>query len=404
MDSLRHTCIWFYHRGMIESPAAFVALLLLLAGLVPVVAGHWKWRWFEVLPPIVISYMATTVLAVAGCWRPTPEIQATQKLLLANLLPALIFLLLVRCDLRAVAALGPRVLLAFACATGSILVGFVTAWLLWRPLLPADGWRVLAAVGAGWVGGTANLVAVSHAVDAPAEALSLALVTDTVCYTAWVILLFGTVPLAPRFNRWMNAPALGDRAEPARTAAVAPAAVAPGHVLVWLGIGLAVGSAAAAVAARLPAEGVLTATSWTLLIATVAGAVAALTPLRRLPGSDPIAAALLAVVVVAMASQGSVAGLTRAPVFVLAGFTVMACHAALMLLAARLLRLDLALCGIASLANIGGIGSAPLLAATYSPALAPVGVLLALLGYFAGTAAGLGLATLLPALGTGGGG
>jgi uncharacterized membrane protein len=74
-----------------------------------------------------------------------------------------------------------------------------------------------------------------------------------------------------------------------------------------------------------------------------------------------------------------------------------------MVLAARLLRLDLALCGIASLANVGGVASAPLLAAAHAPGLAPVGVLLALLGYFLGTAAGLGLAALLPALAKGGG-
>jgi len=69
---------------------------------------------------------------------------------------------------------------------------------------------------------------------------------------------------------------------------------------------------------------------------------------------------------------------------------------------AKLLRLDLGLCGVASLANVGGVGSAPILAAAHSPALVPVGNLLGLRGYVIGTAAGLGLAALLPALGSGG--
>jgi uncharacterized membrane protein len=69
-----------------------------------------------------------------------------------------------------------------------------------------------------------------------------------------------------------------------------------------------------------------------------------------------------------------------------------------MLLAARLFRFDLAVCGIASLANIGGVASAPLLAAAYSPLLAPVGVLLAMLGYLLGTGGGIWLASVLKAL------
>jgi uncharacterized membrane protein len=74
-----------------------------------------------------------------------------------------------------------------------------------------------------------------------------------------------------------------------------------------------------------------------------------------------------------------------------------------MIAAARLLRLDLGLCSVASLANVGGVGSAPILAAAHGRELVPVGILLGLFGYVVGTAAGLGLAALLPALGSGGG-
>jgi len=307
--------------------------------------------------------------------------------------------MLVRCDLRTVAALGPRVLGAAACSTLSIVVGVIVAWLLWRPWLAADGWQVLASLGATWTGGTANLVAVSRAIDSPADTVSLALVADTVCYTGWVLALFASVPLAARFNRWAGA--VDSASVVARPAVPRVERFVPADAAVWLGAGLLVGAAAAAVAGLLPAFGVLTATSWTLLIVTAAGALAASTPLARLPGSDAVASVLLAVVVVTMASSASLDGLTRAPAFVAAGATVLAIHAALMVAAARLFRLDLALCGIASLANVGGVGSAPVLAAAHAPALAPVGVLLGLLGYVVGTPVGLALAALLPRLGGG---
>lgn len=387
---------------MIESPSLFAAVLLLVAGLFPALAARVPVRLFEVVPPIVISYVVATALAVAGCWRASPEIVAVQEMTLTSLMPPLVFALVVRCDLRAVAALGPRVLVAFACAAASILGGVVIAWAVWRPWLPAEAWRGMASVGSGWVGGTANLVAVSDAVDASPELVSMALITDTVCYTIWVLTLFGTVPLASRFNAWMGAAAISPTAATDDDAVAASTPTASGDVLLWLALGLLAGAGAQAMAAHLPTGGVLSAKSWTLLLVTLAGILAALTPLRRLPGADAVAAALLAVVVVTMASQGSFAGMAQAPIFILAGLTALAVHALAMVLAARVFRLDLALCGIASLANVGGVGSAPLLAAAHAPALAPLGVLLALLGYVVGTAAGLTLARLLVAIGLGG--
>ncbi|MFM7207979.1 MAG: DUF819 domain-containing protein [Planctomycetaceae bacterium] len=384
---------------MTDAPVVFAAILLLVAGVVPAVAARFPARLFEFLPPIVLSYAASTLLAMAGCWRSSPGIDAVRSAILGHLLPALVFLMLVRCDLRAVAALGPRVLLAAACSTVSILAGIVVAWLAWRPLLPAEGWQVFAALGATWVGGTANLVAVSRALDAEADTVSLALVTDTVGYTIWVLMLFASVPLASRFNRWAGA---ADSAAAVAVPRAAAGRLVPGGVLAWLGGGMLVGAAAAALADRLPAFGVITATSWTLLIVTAAGCLAGLTPLARMPGADAISSALLSLVVVTMASQASLEGLEQAPAFVAAGLTILAVHAALLVLAARVLKLDLALCGIASLANVGGVGSAPVLAAAHAQSLAPVGVLLGLLGYVVGTPAGLALAAFLPRLGGGG--
>lgn len=51
--------------------------------------------------------------------------------------------------------------------------------------------------------------------------------------------------------------------------------------------------------------------------------------------------------------------------------------------------LDLFTCGVASLTNIGGVASAPILAAAYSEALVPIGFLMALMGYIVGTGGGL---------------
>ena len=65
---------------------------------------------------------------------------------------------------------------------------------------------------------------------------------------------------------------------------------------------------------------------------------------------------------------------------------------------AKLFRFDLYLCGISSLAHIGGVAATPVLAASYSRALVPVGILLALLGYILGTGFGLLVASIMSTL------
>jgi uncharacterized membrane protein len=222
---------------------------------------------------------------------------------------------------------------------------------------------------------------------------------DAVCYSVWVLVLFSSVPLQKLFNNRMGVTALAERMAPELR--VEPSSgLDTGAVLLWLGIGLLVGKAADALAALLPVSDILSRSSWTMLLATVFGLAASLTPLRRVTGSMSISGALLAFVVAALASGATFSGLTSAPLFIAAGFLVLGLHGVFMVVAARLLRFDLALCGIASLSNVGGVASAPLLAAAYSPVLAPLGVLLAMLGYLLGTGGGLLLASIFQRVGT----
>ena len=148
----------------------------------------------------------------------------------------------------------------------------------------------------------------------------------------------------------------------------------------------------------MPATTFFTNTTWTVLIASVVGLVVARTALARIPGPVPLASGLLAVLVAVLASQSNFQGMAAAPLFVLCGLCVLLIHIGLLVLAARVFRFDLHLCGLASLAQIGGVASAPLLAATYSQALVPIAVLMAMLGLILGTGIGLFMASVLSAL------
>ncbi|HEY1140840.1 MAG TPA: DUF819 family protein [Lysobacter sp.] len=380
---------------MIDTVWPYVAVLLLAAGLFPTLERRYGWRLFSVLPPIVLTYLFVTALAVSGTWQASDDIAAAQRTLTAQLLPALLFLLMIGCDLRAILRLGPRMLAVFACAMVSILAAIAIVYLLFRHALPAQGWMMLSALSATWTGGSANLVAVKQSIGLPDNLLPSVLLADALCYSVWVVVLFSAGRFAPAFDRWTRA----DTRPPLPvTETHATGSAGAGNVLLWLGVALAVGNVSSVLAARLPVSGMLTTTAWTVLIATIAGLVLARTTAARSPVPAPLASAMLALLVAVLASQSNFAGLATAPLFVAAGFCVLLLHVVMLALLARLFRFDLYLCGIASLAQIGGVATAPVLAATYSRSLVPAAVLLATLGLVLGTGVGLSMAGLLSSL------
>ncbi|RUM70714.1 MAG: hypothetical protein DSZ09_04080, partial [Sulfurovum sp.] len=101
------------------------------------------------------------------------------------------------------------------------------------------------------------------------------------------------------------------------------------------------------------------------------------------------------IIVALIASRANFSELSQAPLYIFAGFIIISIHILFMLLFAKLFHLDLFSLGIASLANIGGIASAPILASAYSKALIPIGVLMAMIGYIVGTFGGLMVGVVL---------
>lgn len=380
---------------VIQTVWPFLGLMLVVAGFFPALERRFGWRIFNVLPPIVLVYLLVTALAIAGVWQVNAPIKAAQSMLVGHLVPALLFLLMINCDLRAIFALGPRVLGVFACTSVSLFVAFLATFLLYRHWLPGDAWHPLAALSGSWVGGTANMIGVKQAIGMSDPHLAMSLLTDAICYSMWVVVLFSVARLAPAFNRWTRARSSGELVV-AEVANSGP--TTPENVLLWLGVALLVTALARLLGGMLPASEMVSATTWTILLSTAAGLAVAHTPLAKFPGAGSISGAMLIFVVAVLASQSNFHGLGEAPLYLLCGVTVIALHALLLALFARLFHFDLYLCGIASLAHIGGVAAAPVLAASYARTLVPVGILLALLGYILGTGFGLLMASLMAML------
>ena len=97
--------------------------------------------------------------------------------------------------------------------------------------------------------------------------------------------------------------------------------------------------------------------TWTVLFVTVVA------PLGKVAGSGEVSSLLLYAVIGLLASRASLLELGEAPAWIATGFIVLGIRAVLMLIICKLLKLDLFTAGVASLANIGGTASAPVLAA-----------------------------------------
>jgi uncharacterized membrane protein len=217
------------------------------------------------------------------------------------------------------------------------------------------------------------------------------LLIDSIDYAIWVMILLALVPFAKKFNLWSKADTstIDEVGERLALKEEAKKPMGFNSLFILLSVGLGVSFLAQYGASFLPTTSFLTTTTWVVIIATLTGILFAMTPLAKLSGSSVLANIMLYLIVALIASRANFTELTEAPLYIMAGFVIIAIHVSIMVLFAKFFKLDLFSLGVASLANIGGVASAPILASAYSKALIPIGVLMAMMGYIVGTFGGL---------------
>ena len=376
---------------MITSAFPFIVLLIFLAGSLKLIESKSRLKIFQLLPAIVVLYFTIMVLSTLGLWQQTQEINTAYKTLKVNILPAMIFLMLLNADLRQIRKLGSKIIFAFLASSLSIAVAFVLAYSLFLPMMNAESWKTFAALSGSWMGGTGNMAAIQMALDVPDSSMGYTLLIDSIDYAIWVMLLLALVPFAKKFDNWVGTDTskLDQVAEALSEQKQEIVGDQTTSLLFLLGLSLLVSVTTQYLATTLPTSVFFTTTTWTVILVTIIGVSAALTPLSRLFGATELSNIMLFLIVSLIASRADFAELTQAPLYILMGLSILLFHGLMMVAFAKLFKFDLFTCGIASLANIGGVASAPILAAAYSRALIPIGVLMALLGYVIGTGGGL---------------
>lgn len=386
---------------MIKDGFQFMAFIMLFVGILVWLEQKYKTgKFFKYVPALIIIYFGAMILSTFHVWdMSVASVSGARGAIKTAILPAMIFLMLLRADLRDIAKLGPRMILSFFAATLSIIIGFIVAFLIFKGMLAANAAKTFGALAGSWIGGVQNMAAVMEALGLNESGMGYTLLIDSIDYSMWIMLLLALVPLAAKFNVWTKADTSKiDDINKHLTVKFDTISkeVNYHHILLLLGISFGVTALAQVIAPYMPAF--LDTTAWTIILVTIAGIICAMTPLGLIPGAPAVSNVLLYTLIALIASNANFAELTQAPAYIVAGFVILAIHGILMLLIAKLFKLDLFTCGIASLANIGGVASSPVLAAAYSQALVPIAVLMALIGVITGTFLGIGVSNILSML------
>lgn len=395
--------------ALVTDPVQTAAVLCaVLAGVFALSRVKALSKLFEFVPPVIWAYFVPMVLTTVGVTQPYADgyTNPAYDLFGYVLLPMALFLLMLTIDLKAIASLGKMALIMLLVGTLGIVIGGPIAFLTAGQLIgDPEAWKGLAALSGSWIGGTANMVAIQESVGL--RDLGPIIVVDTVVGYGWMGILLFLAGYQQRFNRWVGADTSAmDRVDETLKQldqTRRPLSIETGAIILGMGI-------AAAVLARVLGSGlpplsiqgqtIISGGTWAVLIAVTAGLVLSFTPMRKLEvdGASRIGYVALYLLLTSIGAQGDLGAIAEAPFYLLAGVIWLAVHIALLFLAAKLLKAPLFFVATGSMANVGGAASAPIVAGVYHPAMAPVGLLMAVAGYVLGIYAALGCAAMLGVL------
>lgn len=397
--------------ALITNDAVVLGLLAVILGGVfwaSSLTHPWAKRFFAVVPALLLCYFLPSLLTTFGVVDP----EASRLYFVASrfLLPAALVLLTVSADLPAVFGLGPKALIMFATGTLGVMIGgpvalLLTSWI--APDLMGAGpeaiWRGMATVAGSWIGGSANQTALYEIYGAGPDTFSIWIAVDVVVANLWMAVVLWIAANQRRMDKLFRADASAvDRVRDKAEAYEAEHARIPSlkDLIFILAVGFGAVGLAHAIADPLSswfgasfdwAQRLSFDSSffWLVLIATVIGVALSFTGARKLQGSGAakVGSVFVYVLVATVGLNMNIGAILDSPVYFLIGGVWMLVHVALMFGMAFLIRAPSFFLGVGSMANIGGAASAPVAAAAFHPSLAPVGVLLAVVGYIVGTAA-----------------
>ena len=339
------------------------------------------------------------------------------------LLPASLILLCLNIDIRGIINLGPKAIIMFLAATFSIVIGGPVALLIITYLFPdliglnpEELWRGLSTIAGSWIGGGANQAAMKEIFEVPTGIFGQMIIVDVLVANIWLgFLLFGA-GRADKIDRILKADnsAITELTEKVERYA-AEVKREPTSLSSFQMLGVAFGGVALAhfgadllapffarFSDTLEAWRLTTLKSgffWLVVIATSFGFLLSFTPARKLEGvgASRWGSVCIYILVATIGMQMNIGDIFSNLGLFAIGVIWMVIHVLILLFVAWLIKAPFFYVAVGSQANVGGAASAPVVASAFSPALAPVGAIMAVIGYALGTYGALVCAYLMAA-------
>jgi uncharacterized membrane protein len=330
------------------------------------------------------------------------------------LLPAALVLMTLSVDLKAIFNLGPKALVMFITGTIGIIIGGPIAIILISIVSPETiggigpdaVWRGLATIAGSWIGGGANQAAMLEIYEYNPHKYGGMVIVDIVVANIWMAIVLLGIGRQEQIDYWLKSDTSAIETLKKKVAAFASKNTrnpSLSDLMVILAIAFTVVGISHFGANYISSflieniEAVSDTSSawssfgsqffWMISIATALGIVLSLTSLKNYEGAgaSKIGSVFIYILVATIGMKMDLTKIFDNPGLIVVGLVWMFVHVVLLIIVAKLIKAPYFFLAIGSQANVGGAASAPVVAAAFHPALATVGVLLAVFGYVIGT-------------------
>jgi uncharacterized membrane protein len=313
----------------------------------------------------------------------------------------------------------------FTATIGIVIGGPIALWMCasWFPevLEAAAGeeiWRGLSTVAGSWIGGGANQTAMKEINDVGDTIFSQMIIVDVFIANIFMSLILFGIGKRKKIDKWLKADNSGiDALQEKMQTYNASVSKIPTFkdVIVMVGVVfMAIGTAHVFAQLLGPFfKGIVnnpyfsflsSGFFWIVVLATVFGVLLSFTKAKKMEGvgASRVGSIFIYILVATIGMKMDIEQLiTNWQTFkflIIIGLIWISIHGALLLIMAKLVKAPYFFAAVGSQANVGGAASAPVVAGAFHPSLAPVGVLLAVLGYAVGTIGAIICSSMLMAV------
>ena len=393
-----------------KNDAIVLGILMGILGFVFITSSSkhpfWK-KFYKYIPGLLLCYFIPSIFNSLGII--SGDSSNLYFVASRYLLPTSLVLLTISIALHEIKKLGSKALIMFFTGTLGIIIGGPLAIIIVSAVSPdiigGSGpdsvWRGLSTVAGSWIGGGANQAAMKEVCEVNDSIFSAMVAVDVIGANVWMaFLLYGT-GINNKIDSWFQADAtsineLKDKIEAYQAQILRIPNTSDTVKVLSVGFGI---TAFAHFGADIIAPTILqnapwlsrfSLTSsffWLIVLSTIISVALSFTKARELEGvgASRIGSVFIYILVATIGMKMNVMAVFDNPGLFIIGLIWMAIHAFILIAVAKIIKAPFFFLAVGSQANVGGAASAPVVASAFHPSLAPVGVLLAVLGYAIGT-------------------